>query len=124
MVIVWAARMEPPTALARELPTLRKRVLRPLADASSERGAARMTRPGIAAYAMPVPAPAMVVNRMTCHRWSVKTMRAPNPTAMTSEPAISAVRGRSFAENGDSASIARPPGSMHRPPTRIDLPKP
>ncbi|WP_433825282.1 hypothetical protein ACQP2E_24505 [Actinoplanes sp. CA-015351] len=47
----------------------------------------------MAAYAMPVPAPATVAPRMTCHRLSVRKMREAKPTAMISEPMISAVRG-------------------------------
>jgi hypothetical protein len=43
------ARTVPPTALARKLPTLRHREFRPLAAASSSRGAARAIKAGMAA---------------------------------------------------------------------------
>src|SRR5450631_3574288 len=111
-------------ALARELPTLRASVLSPLAAASSERGVALSTRLGMAAYAIPVPAPATVVQTTISHRCAVNTIRPRKPTATTAAPRARVIfgpnRSESLADTGDSRSMATPLGSRHKPLTTIE----
>lgn len=115
-------------ALQNAWPIERMRVFRPLAAPVSLTGTPRITRAGSAEYAMAVPEATTVAPAMMSHRlWLVK-YRTPYPAAMipaasarlTLGPCLAEIR----AETGDSATMATPPGSRHRPLTTSEAPSP
>lgn len=80
-------------AEAVDVPIERNSVLRPLAEAVSVIGTERMIKVGIAANATVVPSAQMPAPTSTSTREPRKRLRVTKPSAITTEPPMSAARG-------------------------------